>query len=190
MNIQEAEQWLKGELSGVNHICTDPFETWEVRIEEYNAAMRQQAYWIMKAHKEKLVSTDIFERTLTTTHPTMLSALRGPDDCDEYATLKKIVTARIRTIVYNICDDKDEIARHYVCKTGLLTKDDLLTVGRFFADLKYVKQSLFHYLDHLIAAVELCHEHQIWDNKSPELLSVLKMGRMKDYEREGCDVDT
>lgn len=190
MNIQEAEQWLRGELSGVNHIPTDPFESWSVRIEEYNAAMRQQAYWIMKAHKEKLVSTDIFERTLTTTHPTILSALRGPDDCYEYTVLKNIVTARIRTIVYDIRDDEDEIAQHYICKTDLLTKDDLLVVDRFFANLRDVKQSLLHYLDHLINAVEMCQEHSIWDKKSSELLSLLKMGRMKDYEWCKWNADT
>ncbi len=55
MNYEEASAWLKGERSMTNLIPQDPFETWQVRIAEADAAMTQQAYWIVKAHKEALL---------------------------------------------------------------------------------------------------------------------------------------
>lgn len=55
MNKDEAVAWLKGERSLTNIIPRDPFETWNVRIAEADAAMTQQAYWIVKAHKEGLI---------------------------------------------------------------------------------------------------------------------------------------
>jgi len=45
---------LRGTRSTINIIPQDPFETWQIRIAEADAAMMQQAYWIVKAHKEKL----------------------------------------------------------------------------------------------------------------------------------------
>ncbi len=55
MNYEEASAWLKGERSMTNLIPQEPFETWQVRIAEADAAMTQQAYWIVKAHKEALL---------------------------------------------------------------------------------------------------------------------------------------
>jgi len=55
MNKKEAIFWLKGELSSTNIIPRDPYETWEVRIAECDAARTQQAYWILKAHSERLI---------------------------------------------------------------------------------------------------------------------------------------
>ena len=55
MDIYEAKAWLRGERSLTNRIPQDPFETWNVRIAEADAAMTQQAYWTVKAHKEGLV---------------------------------------------------------------------------------------------------------------------------------------
>ena len=52
MEYKEAIAWLRGERSMCNIIPQDPFETWQVRIAEADAAMTQQAYWIVKAHKE------------------------------------------------------------------------------------------------------------------------------------------
>jgi len=56
MNYKEALEWLNGKRSMTNIIPQDPFETWLVRIAEADAAMIQQAYWIVKAHNEKFVS--------------------------------------------------------------------------------------------------------------------------------------
>ncbi len=55
MNYEEAVGWLEGNRSMTNIIPRDPFETWEVRISEADAAKTQQAYWVAKAHTEGLV---------------------------------------------------------------------------------------------------------------------------------------
>ena len=56
MDIEEAKAWLKGERSTTNIIPNDPEGmTWEVRIAQADAAMFQQAYWVLKAHKEGLL---------------------------------------------------------------------------------------------------------------------------------------
>lgn len=55
MDYEEAVQWLKGNRSMTNLIPQDPFETWQVRTAQADAAMMQQAYWVVKAHKEGLV---------------------------------------------------------------------------------------------------------------------------------------
>ena len=54
MKYEEAVEWLQGKRSMTNIISQEPFETWEVRIAEADAAMTQQAYWIVKAHKEEI----------------------------------------------------------------------------------------------------------------------------------------
>ena len=58
MDIVEAKEWLNGERSMINIIPCDPFETWQVRGAQADAAMVQQAYWIAKAHKEGLLSEE------------------------------------------------------------------------------------------------------------------------------------
>jgi hypothetical protein len=55
MSYAEAIAWLKGERSTCNFVSEVPFETWLVRTAEADAAMLQQAYWIVRAHKEGLV---------------------------------------------------------------------------------------------------------------------------------------
>lgn len=55
MDIEEARAWLNGERSMANIIPQDPFETWQVRIAEADAAMVQQAYWVAKAHGDGLI---------------------------------------------------------------------------------------------------------------------------------------
>ena len=55
MTYTEAIEWLKGTRSMTNLIPQDPFNTWNVRIAQADAAMTQQAYWIVKAYKEGLV---------------------------------------------------------------------------------------------------------------------------------------
>lgn len=52
MDYKEAVDWLEGNRSMTNLIPQDPFETWQVRIAEADAAMTVQAYWIVKARTE------------------------------------------------------------------------------------------------------------------------------------------
>jgi hypothetical protein len=55
MNIEEARAWLRGERSMCNIIPQDPFETWEVRIRQADAAMTERAYWIARSYSEGIV---------------------------------------------------------------------------------------------------------------------------------------
>ena len=55
MRQEEALEWLNGTRSSINLIPQDPFNTWQIRIAEADAAMMQQAYWVLRAHKEGLV---------------------------------------------------------------------------------------------------------------------------------------
>ncbi len=56
MTYEEAMEWLKGKRSTVNNIPTEPHDgTWLVRVAQADAAMTQQAYWIIKAWNEDLV---------------------------------------------------------------------------------------------------------------------------------------
>jgi len=52
MNFEEAMEWLRGNRSMTNLIPQNPFETWQVRIAQADAAMTQQAYWVVEAHKD------------------------------------------------------------------------------------------------------------------------------------------
>lgn len=52
MNYDEAVEWLQGKRSMTNIIPQEPFETWQLRIAQADAAMTQQAYYIVKAHNE------------------------------------------------------------------------------------------------------------------------------------------
>jgi len=53
MNYLDACEWLAGNRSMTNIIPKEPIETWLVRIAQADAAMTQQAYWIVKAHEER-----------------------------------------------------------------------------------------------------------------------------------------
>jgi len=55
MDIEEAIAWLKGKRSMTNIIPHEPFETWQIRICQADAAMTKQAYYVLKAHKENLL---------------------------------------------------------------------------------------------------------------------------------------
>ena len=55
MSYKEAIEWLQGNRSTTNSIPQDPIETWQGRIAEADAALTQQAYWIVKAYTEGLV---------------------------------------------------------------------------------------------------------------------------------------
>jgi hypothetical protein len=50
----EAAAWIRGEHSMADMIPSDPRETWVVRIAQADAARVEQAYWVLKAHKEGL----------------------------------------------------------------------------------------------------------------------------------------
>jgi hypothetical protein len=55
MNKGEALAWLRGERSMCNNIQSLPLETWNLRIAQADAAMMQQAYYVLKAHNEGLM---------------------------------------------------------------------------------------------------------------------------------------
>ena len=58
MDYKQAIEWFDGKRSMTNIIPNDPYETRVVRIAEADAAMMQQAYWFLKAHKERLLQAD------------------------------------------------------------------------------------------------------------------------------------
>ena len=55
MTIQEAVEWLHGERSTGNLIPSVDPGTWQVQTAQADAAMIQQAYWVIKAYKEGLI---------------------------------------------------------------------------------------------------------------------------------------
>lgn len=55
MTPADAVAWLQGKRSTVNMTPREPVETLEVRIAQADAAMVQQAYWVLKAAQEGLV---------------------------------------------------------------------------------------------------------------------------------------
>lgn len=50
--LSEARAWLRGERSMTNTIPVEPFETWQARCAQADAAMCERAYWILRAAKE------------------------------------------------------------------------------------------------------------------------------------------
>ena len=55
MMVDEAYEWINGNRTMTNLIPQDPFATWQVRISEADAAMMQQAYWILRAHSDGII---------------------------------------------------------------------------------------------------------------------------------------
>lgn len=55
MTKEEAMEWIKGNRSTVNSIQQEPLETWQVRIAQADAAMYEQAYWVLRAYGENLL---------------------------------------------------------------------------------------------------------------------------------------
>lgn len=56
MTYDEAVAWLKEQRSMTNIIPFEPPDgTWLVRVAQADAAMTQQAYWIIKAWHENIV---------------------------------------------------------------------------------------------------------------------------------------
>lgn len=58
MDIKEAKEWIDGKRSTMNIVPIDPLATWQERIAKADAALCEQAYWIIRAHKEFLFSRD------------------------------------------------------------------------------------------------------------------------------------
>jgi hypothetical protein len=56
MSLKEALEWIRGERSSLNYMPRDPEDTYHVRIAQTDAAMIQQAYYVLKAHKEGLLT--------------------------------------------------------------------------------------------------------------------------------------
>ena len=55
MDFEESQEWLTGKRSMVNSVPQYPIETWQERVATADCAMTQVAYWVAKAHSEKLV---------------------------------------------------------------------------------------------------------------------------------------
>lgn len=55
MSEEEAREWLTGQRSMTNQVPPEPRESWLVRIAQADAAMLEQAYWTLRAHKEGLI---------------------------------------------------------------------------------------------------------------------------------------
>ena len=58
MDVDEARAWLRGERSTANVVPSEPRETWIVRIAQADAAMTEQAYWVVRADAEDLGEVD------------------------------------------------------------------------------------------------------------------------------------
>ena len=55
MKYEEGLAWLNDERSTVNMLQQPNDEQSHVRVAQADAAMTEQAYWIVRAHKEGLV---------------------------------------------------------------------------------------------------------------------------------------
>ena len=59
MKYEEALAWIRGERSTINHAGGDsPWDSQE-RATRMDAAMTQQAYWVLLAHHEGIVPDEI-----------------------------------------------------------------------------------------------------------------------------------
>lgn len=56
MNLNEASAWIKGERSNANIVPQEPYDTWQVRVAQADAASVQQAYFVLRAHREGLLN--------------------------------------------------------------------------------------------------------------------------------------
>ena len=54
MDHKEALEWLKGNRSMCNVIPSNDIGTWNVQIAQVDAAMMQQAYWVLLAYSQGL----------------------------------------------------------------------------------------------------------------------------------------
>lgn len=56
MNPEEAKEWLKGNRSMCNILSSVDPDLWQVRIAQADAAMMEQAYWVLRSNKEGLIN--------------------------------------------------------------------------------------------------------------------------------------
>lgn len=56
MNTKEAIEWLTGKRSYNNILSSHDPDLWQVRTAQIDAAMMEQAYWVLKANKEGLLN--------------------------------------------------------------------------------------------------------------------------------------
>jgi hypothetical protein len=55
MTKDEAIEWLTGVRDMGNLTMQQPLDTYNVRVEQANAAKMEQAYWVLRAIKEELI---------------------------------------------------------------------------------------------------------------------------------------
>lgn len=55
MDINEAKEWLKGNRSMCNCLSSSDPDLGQVRTAQIDAAMMEQAYWVLRASKEGLI---------------------------------------------------------------------------------------------------------------------------------------
>ena len=56
MNYEEALEWLRGERSTINYTQAPTPEDSRINAAKKDASMTEQAYWIVRAHNENLLS--------------------------------------------------------------------------------------------------------------------------------------
>ena len=59
MSPDEAREWLNGNRSMTNLIPESPFDTWQVRIAQADAAMMQQAVAILSYHEKTYPAAEV-----------------------------------------------------------------------------------------------------------------------------------
>jgi len=69
MNYEEALAWLRGARSMTNIATRTPVGTFLGRVAMADAFMCEQAYWIVRAYREKLVTQINTKDTIKTKHP-------------------------------------------------------------------------------------------------------------------------
>src|SRR3990172_13255170 len=99
----------------------------------------------------------------------ILSALRGPDDDANY-TLKELVTARIRSIVFARTKDESVFRIDSLYTDTPLSEIELhgFVVGR--------SVTVSHFVYHLVQAVEATVDHPVWGGLGRRLI-----GRLINY---------
>ena len=90
MKISEAKQWLSGDCSMLNSIPREPFETWETRIAQADAAKTEQAYWIVRAENEAKID---LQSTTAEPEPVAEWKPRVGELCEFSDDVRKLIAA-------------------------------------------------------------------------------------------------
>jgi hypothetical protein len=56
MSPKEAMEWFEGKRSMTNSLSSPDSNLWQVQTAQADAAMMEQAYWVLRAHKEGLIN--------------------------------------------------------------------------------------------------------------------------------------